>query len=269
MGAGISRYLGFPLRDRLVILGLVVVLLFQLAMDWLEAAFRPLTEPLGQGESVEDRGRVRKAVLLGAIAALAATAALVFVLIRFEGASSATILCLGLLLIVILLYAIPPMRANDQGFGELLLAVQIAYLVPSLGFLLQAGDNHLLLNVCTAALTLLLIATLLVLELPAYAEDIRRGHVTLLTRMGWQRALTVHHGLIAASYMLLGISILLAFSFSVIGPALLTLPFALLQVLLLRGIADGSRPIWNLLRANALAIFALTTYFLTLSFWLR
>ena len=269
MGAGVSRYLGFPLRDRLLILGLVVALLLQLAMDWLNAGMRPLTEPLNKGEAREERARTRKAAFLGGIAALAATAALAYAIIWLDGASPAAILCLGLSLVAIVLYAVPPMRANDRGFGELLLAVQIAYLAPSLGFLLQAQDSHLLLNVCTVALTFLLIATLVVLALPRYDEDTRRGRITLLTRMGWQRALTVHHALLAAGYMLLGISTLQAFSFSLIGPALLTVPFAVLQVLLLRGIANGAKPIWNLLRANALAIFGLTTYFLTLSFWLR
>jgi hypothetical protein len=52
-------------------------------------------------------------------------------------------------------------------------------------------------------------------------------------------------------------------------PAFLTIPFAVLQVLLLRRIAQGARPIWNLLSANAVAIFGLASYFLGLSFWLR
>ena len=48
-----------------------------------------------------------------------------------------------------------------------------------------------------------------------------------------------------------------------------TLPFALLQILSLRNIALGGRPIWLLLRVTAISVFSLTAYFLTLTFWLR
>ena len=51
--------------------------------------------------------------------------------------------------------------------------------------------------------------------------------------------------------------------------AFLTLPFALFQIFLLRSISLGAKPNWTLLHATSLAVFGLTTYFLTLTFWLR
>ena len=41
-------------------------------------------------------------------------------------------------------YGVPPFRLVNRGFGEVVLAVQLAYVIPSLAFLLQAvtsGDN--------------------------------------------------------------------------------------------------------------------------------
>ncbi|HET6846927.1 MAG TPA: hypothetical protein VFH29_08825 [Anaerolineales bacterium] len=269
LGAGVSKYLGHPVRGRVLVLGLAVVLLLQLAMGWLNAAFSQPKALLRAGDAAPDQPRTRRAIISGAIAALAAAASLLFALVHLDGAAPAGAVTLGASLVIVVLYAVPPMRAVDRGFGELLLAIQIAYLAPLAAFLLQAQDNHLLLNVCTVALTFLLVALLLVFELASYAEDIGRGRVTLLTRIGWERALAAHDAMLVAGYAVLAISIISAFSFSLIGPALLTLPFAILQVFLLRGLSSGAKPMWNLLRANALAIFVLTAYFLAVSLWLR
>jgi hypothetical protein len=62
---------------------------------------------------------------------------------------------------------------------------------------------------------------------------------------------------------------LLGFSLKLIWPAFLTLPFAIFQIFQLRAIALGGRPNWVLLTATGLSVFGLTTYFLTLTFWLR
>ena len=172
-------------------------------------------------------------------------------------------------LVVLLLYAVPPSRMLDRGFGELLLAIHVAYLGPSIGFLLQAGVYHFLLNTSTVPLTLLLLATYLVLDLPTYAEDLKYERTNLVMRLGWENALRLHHGLLLAAYLLLGTSMLSGYSFALLAPAFLAVPFAALQWRFLHNIALGARPIWSLLTANAVAVFGLTTYFLALSFWLR
>lgn len=269
LGAGIAKYLGFPPRAPLVAMGLVMAVLLQAALQWLEAAFRPLREQGPREETEADPAQVRKAVLYSAIGALAAAGTLAFSILTFERAPVGAAFCLGLSAVLILIYATPPMRAAGRGFGELLLAAQIAYLTPTLGFLLESGSIHGLLVWCTAALTVLFVATLIALELPSFADDVRRDEATILTKVGWEVGLNLHHALMLTSYVVLGLCVFSGFSITLIGPAFLTLPFALLQVFLLRGIARGAKPIWSLLRVNALAVFALTTYFLTLSFWLR
>ncbi|MBL8100462.1 MAG: hypothetical protein JNK81_14855, partial [Anaerolineales bacterium] len=62
---------------------------------------------------------------------------------------------------------------------------------------------------------------------------------------------------------------LFGFSFNLIWPAFLTLPFAIFQIIQVRAIANGNPPNWKLLTSTALIVFGLTTYFLTLTFWLR
>jgi 1,4-dihydroxy-2-naphthoate octaprenyltransferase len=269
LGAGIAKYLGFPLGVPVLAMGLVVALLLQASMGWLADAFRSIPDRLREDEALVERAQVRTAALYAAIAALAASAAIVFALLRLHSASVGAALCLGVSIVVIIAYALPPLRGIDRGFGELQMAAQMAYLVPAVGFLLQAGSLHRLLNLCAIALLFLLVATLIALELPGYAGDLGTGRTTMLTKMGWERGIAVHHALILMTYLVLGLTVLMGFSFRLIGPAFLTMPFALLQVYLLQGIAHGAKPIWNLLRANSLALLLLTVYFLALSFWLR
>ena len=72
-----------------------------------------------------------------------------------------------------------------------------------------------------------------------------------------------------ASYGLFAFAPLLGFSFSLLWPAFLTLPFAILQIVWLRNVAMGGRPIWTMLSANAISLFGLTAYFIMIAFWLR
>jgi 1,4-dihydroxy-2-naphthoate octaprenyltransferase len=172
-------------------------------------------------------------------------------------------------LLVIVAYSVPPLRLVDKGYGEALLAVQLGFLVPSISFLLQDGAYHRLLNVTIVPLTILSLAMILTLDFPSYSSDLKYARQTLLVRIGWERAVPLHHGLVVAAYVLFASTPLLGYSLSLLWPAFLTIPFALLQIYWLRNIALGAKPIWTLLTANAVAIFGLTAYFLTLTFWLR
>jgi 1,4-dihydroxy-2-naphthoate octaprenyltransferase len=269
LGAGIARYLGASVHADVVWLGLTGTVLAQLSMGLLAAVFFPADDPLAGAEDPARRRALRNAALYLSIAALAAQAVIAVMLYKDGRLTPYALLGMGLSLLVMIIYAVPPIRLLDRGFGELLLAIQIAYLAPSIGFLLQSGSYHRLLNASVLPLTFLLLATFLALDFPSYADDLRYGRATLLIRMGWERAIPLHQGLLIAAYVLLASAMALGFPVRLLWPGFLTVPFAILQFQFLRNIALGARPIWRLLSANALAVFGLTAYFLTLSFWLR
>jgi 1,4-dihydroxy-2-naphthoate octaprenyltransferase len=271
LGAGIARFLGSRGSAQAFWLGLAGVLLAQITLGLLSEVFQAAEAPAPPLQ--DDRGgrrlALREPALYLSTAALAAAALISFILYKAGSLTSAALLAVAASLVVIVAYAVPPLRLMGKGFGELLLAIHIAYLGPSIGFLLQAGTFHLLLNVSILPLTLLLLATFLVLDFPSYAEDLKYGRATLLIRLGWENALRLHQALLISAYVLLGVSALLGFSLALLAPGFLTIPFALLQWNFLRNIARGAKPIWGLLTANAVALFGLTAYFLALSFWLR
>jgi len=269
LGAGIARYLGISQDVVVFWLGLGGILLAQLSMGLLAEALRPVEQPSENDENRPERVNLRNAALLMSVGALAA-AAVIAILLGKEGAlTPVTILFLGLSLLIVLAYAVPPLRLVDAGFGEFTLAVHIAMIAPAIGFVLQQGEYHRLVGIVSFPLTLLALAYFLILDFPTFAADEKYDRRTLLRSMGWQRAVPLHHGLILGAYLLLSSALLFGLAWGLIWPSFLTLPFAILQIFWLRNISLGARPIWSLLTVNALAVFGLTAYLLTFAFWLR
>jgi 1,4-dihydroxy-2-naphthoate octaprenyltransferase len=269
LGAGVARYLGVSYDLVFFWLGLGGIVLAQLSMGLLAEALRPVDQPSDRDENRAQRVNLRNAALLISIGALA-TVAFIAILLGGEGALTPIVqLFLGLSLVIILAYAVPPLRLVDAGFGEFTLAVHIAVIAPALGFVLQAGEYHRLVAIVSFPLVLLALAYFLILDFPTFASDEKYDRRTLLRSMGWQHAVPLHHGLLLGAYALLAGSLLFGLAWGLIWPAFLTFPFALLQIFWLRNISNGAKPIWTLLTVNALAVFGLTAYLLTFAFWLR
>jgi 1,4-dihydroxy-2-naphthoate octaprenyltransferase len=269
LGAGIAHFLGKPQVSTAFWLGLLGVLFAQLSMSLLVEVFRPINEPIVSGETPAERRLTREAALYVSIGALACLAVIAVLLYKDRLLSPPAFLFIAISLFVLLVYSVPPVRLVDMGFGELLLAIQVAYLSPSIAYLLQAGTYHNLVVFVSMPLVLLMLAMLLALDFPSYSGDLKYERRTLLARLSWERAIPFHHFLVLAAYVFYAAAPFFGFSLRLLWPAFLTLPFALLQIYWLHNIALGIKPLWNLLSANAIAIFGLTAYLLTLTFYLR
>jgi 1,4-dihydroxy-2-naphthoate octaprenyltransferase len=270
LGASIANYLGRPFRTDSFWLGLVAVWLAQISMNLLAEVFRPYNEPLVEGETRKDRLSLRNNALYISIAALAADAVIAFLLYHNGHLSISALFFLFLSLLFVLTYSIPPIRFVDRGFGEFILAAHLAYVTPSIAYILQSDETHRFL-LTTIPLTFLAFAYFIVLAFPSFASDSKYNRNTLLTRLGWERAVPLHHLfiLLAYGFFLVLASPAFGLSLSLLWPAFLTLPFAIFQIFQLRNIALGARTNWNLLTVTALSVFGLTAYFLSLTFWLR
>jgi len=269
LGASIPAYLGKPIQPVIFALGLASVLLAQLSMSLLAEVFRLHNEPLVENETPQQKENLRNNMLYVSIASLTSAAFLIYLLYINQALVLSSFIFYLSSFILIFAYSIPPIRLVNRGFGELVLAVHIAYVIPSISLLLQAKENHRLLIFNIIPLTALALAYFLILNFVSFPSDQKYQRGTLLRYLTWERAVPLHHGLIGFAYFIFAISPLFGFSFSLIWPAFLTLPFAILQILLLRHVSTGGRPNWTMLTATALAVFGLTTYFLTLTFWIR
>lgn len=267
LGASIPAYLGKPLNTLAFSLGLAGILFAQLSMSLLAEAFRPHNEPLIENETPQQKETLRSNLLYISYASLTVFAFIAYLLYINQSLVVNSFILLLSSFILIFIYAVPPARLLNRGFGELILSAHLAYVIPSIGFLLQAREYQRLLIVISIPLTALALAYFLITNFSTFPVDQKYQRGTLLRRLTWERAVPLHHSLIVFAYFIFAFAPVLGFSF--LWTAFLTLPFAILQILLLRHISLGGKPNWVLLTATALAVFGLTTYFLTLNFWIR
>jgi len=267
-GASIANYLGKPFRTDSFWLGLIAVLLAQISMNLLAEVFRPVNEPIIEDETLKGRLTLRNNALYVSIAALTANVVIAFLLYNNHRLTLSAFLFLLLSLIIILTYSVPPLRLINRGFGEFLLAAHLTYVIPSIAYILQAGETHRLL-LLTIPLVFLAFAYFIVMDFPSFASDRKYDRVTFLTRLGWERVVPLHHLFVLLAYLFFLASPVFGISLSLLWPAFLTFPFALFQIFQLRNIALGAPTNWILLTLTALSVFGLTVYFLSLTFWLR
>jgi 1,4-dihydroxy-2-naphthoate octaprenyltransferase len=268
LGASIADYLGETFRAGPFWLGLVGVLLAQLSMSLLPEIFRLDAEPLAENETRSERQTLHNNLLYISIASLTSLALIFYALYASKQLPVSSFFFLATSLATIIIYSIPPFRLVNRGFGELLLAVHLTYIFPSIAFVLQSGDLHRFLAI-TIPLTFLAFAYFIIMNFQSFAQDQKFRRVTFLTRLGWERAVPLHHIFVIFAYIFFLAMPAFGLTLSLLWPAFLTLPFALYQIIQLRNISLGLPPNWTILIATALAVFGLTTYFLTFTFWIR
>jgi 1,4-dihydroxy-2-naphthoate octaprenyltransferase len=269
LGLGFARYLGALIRVEVAFLGGGFILFVLAAAHLLGEYFRPFNEPIVADETRAAREELRGQLLVTAFVLLASAALIVFILLWNQRLTILVDILLGAAALLAFANVVPPIRLSDRGFGELVSAVLMANLSPVLAFALQRADLHRLLPLLTFPLTFLALAYLLALDFPAYSQDLKYQRGSLLARLTWQRAVPLHNVLLGAAYLIYAAAPLVGFSFNLIWPALLTIPLAAYQVFMLRNISEGAPPLWNVFTINATALFGLTAYLLTLTFWLR
>jgi 1,4-dihydroxy-2-naphthoate octaprenyltransferase len=269
LGLGIARYIGTTLSVEPQILGAIIVLLLLAASALLTEYFRPFNEPIVIDETRKEREELRSLLLTVSIAFIAVAGLLVFLLQRAGSLRADSAVLFAAFTLLALANAVPPVRLVNRGLGEFSLAVLLGTFTPTLAFLLQAGQFHRLLSIFTFPLVMLALAYFLALNFPAYADDLKYERHSLLTSLTWQRAVPIHNFLLIAAYLVLAAAPFLKVSGGLVWPALLTLPIAAYQIFALRNIAEGARPVWPAFIATATAVFGLTAYLLTLTFWLR
>ena len=174
-----------------------------------------------------------------------------------------------LVIVLSLAIAIPPLRLEDQGYGELAMAILITGLALLVGFVLISGNFYRMVNYFSFPLTFLVFVYFLVLDFPTYGEDLLHQRRTLLIRLTWQRAISVHNTILVVSYFMFLAAPLLGIPFNFVWPVLLTLPLAVYQIIMLRNISLGMKPNWRILTVNATALSGLAVYLLMFTFWIR
>lgn len=276
LGVGVSHYLGNPVDWGMVLLGQIWVTTYQLGSHFLTSFFHFPNTPgnrnriLISEEGDEKPKYIRRDLILSAsFASFAAALMLAFITIRTKEINGTGLLIMGLMILVTVFFSVPPFQLIKTGYGELLQSITLVNFIPALAFIFQMGELHRLVAMSTFPLTLLHVATLLALQLPNYATDLRSDKNTLLTSMGWERGMVLHNLLILCSFFLFGLAMLFGLSPRVILPVFFVLPLGLVQIWYMGRIASGMKPNWKLLSTMAILTFGLSAYLLAFSYWIR
>jgi len=276
LGTGVADYLGTTINWNVYLLGQVWIIAMQLGAAYLYEYYEALASardpfhaspPGGNGRI--SPGKQPITLLVAVAVCLTAVATLTALMLRELSLAPATLAVMALITLGAVAYSVPPVRLAFSGYGELIVAILFANLVPAFAFLMQTGDLHRLLAMSTFPLAALFLALSLAYELADYAADLKRGRRTLMVRVGWQRGMGLHNGMILGAFLLLGLALTFGLPLGIGLPAFLPLPLGLLQIWQMRRISDGAKPNWRALRLSAVVIFATTAYLLTLAFWTR
>lgn len=269
LGAALAHYLGAPFSLLAFGLGLAWLSSLLGAATWLDDAFRNPAQPFREGETLSERLQTRQRRMLAGLAALTLAAALTVTLTALRLLTISSLILLALSALTLLAWAVPPLRLANRGLGEFALALSAADLTPALAFTLQNGGVHRLLAAFIFPLTFLGLAYFLALTFPSLAADQKYGRQTFLAHFGWQLTVPAHNGFLVAAYLLLAAAPFFGVPFGLVWPGLLTFPLAVLQIYQFLRLENGQKPLWPLLTLNAAALFGLTTYLLTFTFWIR
>ncbi len=275
LGVGIVHYLGLPVHWNVYILGQIWGTMLQLGTQFLNEYFDAPADNendnrtwfTGGSGSLGEGKLPRPVALWAGLACLAVSASFTALLVATTHLSSAAVVVMILIFIASISYAVPPIKLESSGYGELVTAIIVANLVPGFAFLLQVPDLQRVLAMATFPLTPMALAMLLAIDFPDYGNDIKFDKRNLLVRAGWQAGMMMHNVFIILSYLLLVVAIFTGLPFSIALPFFFTLPVGFYQIYQMNRIAAGAKPNWNLLIFTAIALFMVSSYLLTFSFW--
>ncbi len=277
LGVSIAHYLGATIDWSLYLLGQAWGTMVQLSAHYLNEYFdssadaeNPNRTLFSGGSGALGEGKLpREVAFWAAIFSMAMAASFTALILRDAHPSAALILVMVLIFLGAFFYSTPPIRLASSGYGELTTTVIVANLVPTMGYLLQHGELHRLVAMVTFPLTALHLAMMLAFELPDYASDIKYQKRTLMVRLGWERGMALHNGLILCSYVLVGIAMVSGLPLTIAVPMLLTLPLGIFSIWSMNRIADGRKPNWKVLTFTAASLFGVAAYLATFTFWIR
>jgi 1,4-dihydroxy-2-naphthoate octaprenyltransferase len=167
-------------------------------------------------------------------------------------------------------YSAPPIRLVSRGVGELAASLILCFFVPFTGLVLQnrlMAVPSLLLQV-SFPLTLISLAMLIAFEFPDIEADIANAKRTLTVRLGVDRAVWLHHGLVVIAFLIMG-------GYSPSTPegmagrlVYFALPLAIWQIYRVSWQTRHPKSGFHILTLGAVGLFGLTGFLWLMGFWL-
>lgn len=140
---------------------------------------------------------------------------------------------------------------------------------PAMAFFSQSDDVHRFLTLTVIPMVTAYLAHRLLIYLKTFSNDQRLEKKTIVTEIGWQKAMFFHNALILMSYLLYALIALLDFPWFLLWPVFLTLPIGFLEIWLMERVRGGKKPLWKVMQIASASVFFLPMYLIGFAFWIR
>ena len=275
LGVSIVRFLGQPLNNRALWLGLGLTLAAHASLIYLShfsksswnTDLEEVRNPVGEWSWVLGPELLSPKVALYASAVSMTILALLATGAFIQGAwSTLGWITLGLGLALGFFQYMPPFRFSTSGYGEFLSSIAFSTLIPLFGFVIQTDEIHRLVFMVTTPLMALQFSLALNWELPYFTIYRKRLHANLLMRLGWSTTMWLHDFAIVLAFLSLTIGYFFGLSQRIFLGALIALPLGVAQIWQMHRIRSGFPPRWKVFTTSSLGLYALILYLLLLGF---
>jgi 1,4-dihydroxy-2-naphthoate octaprenyltransferase len=251
-------------KARPLVAGLAVVLLGQLMTDLLNEYWDQEGDALitrrtffSGGSGALQSGALSAATVYRAALACGLAEILLTLSLGLRGNLSAvSALVIALAVAGGMLYSQPPPRLVARGLGEVTVAGVVCFLAPALGYSLQTGGLSILLVATCLPAMIIVFAMLLAVELPDFDADVATGKRNLVVRLGRGRVARLYAVAVAACYVASVAGLRLGVPAPVALVPVMTAPFAVVEIRLVREAARGDLARAPLMTFLGSALFA-------------
>lgn len=237
-------YLGIKIDIASLCFGLLIVLFLLIAMEFLNLLFcseRELDQVLFQRF-----GNLNYRLIYFSLAATFIVIAAVIGILQINNPTS--LFVAGLMIFFIIFYTVKPFRLIYSGYGEIIHAILITFLIPTFGYTIQSqGTLHVALAYLCIPFFVLVLADRFIAENRSLSRDIDRYHTTAVMRFGSVLTLRIALYLIAFSYIFILLLGLVAIPWRFILRWFISIPLAIYLIWNLNKVLSGEKPTWQLI----------------------
>jgi len=270
LGAGLVQYVREMQGWSVFFEGLILLLLVTLSFEFLRLLpliADPQTRP--EGMQVNELRQTRWVIAVLAATFLTVATTLIVTWMQANILWQGLAFLLLAVLITSVLYYLSDMIDALKSFALLIEVLLFVVFPPAVGYFLHSDDAHYLLTMVVVGLVPAYLALRLLTLLQRYGQDQKSGKVTIVTIMGWERAMFLHNALILLTYLLYALIALLGFPWFLLWPVFLTLPIGLLEIWLMERVRRGMKPLWLIMKIAAACVLFIPIYLIGFAFWIR
>ncbi len=267
LGGGVAHYLGADFLSLDFWQGLMWVISVQIAGYLLLLNLNPSTNDLEKRKLTKFFSQKKISILTLSMLLFAVNGVFISILLVNNKVTIYIGILFALTLLGMVALVTPPFDLSKKGYQEIAMAIFQGCLIPAISFFLLFGKFHRMLLLIVFPMTLLALAYYIAINFSTFAQDERKGRMSFIRVITWQRAVPVHHILLISGYFFFFFSYGRGMPANIFWITLLTMPMAGFQIFWLQKIVHGARPVWSFFNLIAASVYNLSAYLIAFTLW--